>query len=368
MPTINDQTTQQLLQVSHSALLIIDSQMQVLFANQQVKKTFGWRNFDSSDPQKKPYYLFDPQRGELLRNNDSGQPFKKNPLLKVLKDKKTLTNKEVVWNKKSGLQIHLSINAVPIKNGAALSISNISPYKGEVRWRQHLMRVVGHELKNPLASILALTETITFLNEDNDEQRRSEYLEKIKSRVRSTTRLVNDFLDTTRLRSGALQFRDRPQLLEPFIRRVTEDFQLSNPTHWISVKGECPYEVNFDSIRLTQVMENLLSNAVKYSPVGSEILVSMHTKISKNDPQKDSSVIVKVCDQGEGIATHEQKKIFQIYYQVGSKDKSKQQKGLGLGLYLVKQILQHYGTRPTIKSKPKQGTCIAFTLPLNINK
>lgn len=354
--------SEQLVNMAQSGLVVINRDAKVIYANPAAVKMFGWRRYNSADPEKHPYYLFDKSRGRLLSNHDSYALLIQNPLDKVLKQKKSIKNKEIIWQKKSGKLIYFSISAIPQpKNGGALlSFSNISPYKSEVRWRQHLMRVVGHELKNPLASILALTETISFLNSDNDEDKRSEYLDKIKQRVRSTTRLVNDFLDTTRLRSGDLQFRDRPQPFEPFIKRLADDFQLSNPTHWITVEGSCNYNVNFDAIRITQVIENLLSNAVKYSEPGSEIKIIMST----DRQQKPKYVSVTVADEGEGIEPKEFKKIFQLYYQVGSTNKSKQQKGLGLGLFLVKQILHHYGSQPIIKSEVGKGTSISFSLPI----
>jgi signal transduction histidine kinase len=176
----------------------------------------------------------------------------------------------------------------------------------------------------------------------------------MKFKIRATSRLLNDFLDATRLSAGQLLFRDREQNLDTFISRTIEDFQLSHPTHWISIEGETKSQVKFDSIRLAQVMENLLSNAVKNSPTGTGITVHL----AKNK----KFALVAVTDQGIGIPKTEMPKVFQMYYQV--KSGQTQPQGMGLGLYLVQRILGHYKSRLKIESEEGQGTTVRFSLPI----
>lgn len=352
MPTRDAEILRQLLEVAHSGLLIIDQTGKVVFANPAARSILGWRR-------NKTRYLFQPNEGKLLDLHDASIPLKSNPVQQALSRQKPLTNVQFTWKRHSGRERQLSLSLVPILKdnnwqGAVVSIQDISLRVGEEHWREHLIRVAGHELRNPLASIMALTETLELLNDPEDGDRRGEYLEKIKQKIRSTSRLLNDFLDATRLSAGYLKYRDEINDLDPFIYRLIEDFQLSTPTHWIAIEGETNSQVRFDPIRITQVMDNLLSNAIKNSPAGTGITV----QLSK---QKNRAYI-EVIDQGVGIPKHELNNIFRMYYRVQTGDR--QPKGMGLGLYLVKQILSHYKSRIKINSQEGEGTSVIFSLPI----
>jgi len=108
-------------------------------------------------------------------------------------------------------------------------------------------------------------------------------------------------------------------------------------------------------VRLTQVLENLLSNAIKNSPTGSGIVIQLGTKNNK--------ATVEVIDQGIGIPKKEIKNVFRMYYRV--QNGQYQPRGMGLGLYLVQRILEHYRSKIVIKSEEGKGTSVRFSLPIN---
>lgn len=350
MPTRDAEILRQLLDVAHSGLLILDQSGKVLFANPAACQILGWRK-------DKTRYLFMESEGAMLHLENNAVRLETHPVQEALSRQETLWNIQFTWRKKNGREKQLSLNVCPITkdtvlHGALVSIQDISLRVGEERWREHLIRVAGHELRNPLASIMALTETVELLNRQEDEDRRAEYLKKIKQKVRSTSRLLNDFLDATRLSAGYLQFRDQPQDLDTFIHQVVEDVQLSTPTHWMNIEGETQSQVAFDPIRLTQVIENLLSNAVKNSPAGTGITIRLSTQKKR--------ALIEVIDQGVGIPKKELQNIFRMYYRVNNGNR--QPRGMGLGLYLVEKILRHYKSRIKVESEEGQGTTIRFSL------
>lgn len=352
MPTRDAAILRQLLNTAHSGLLIIDQSGKVLFAYPAAHQILGWRK-------KKTRYLFSPEEGKALAIDKVNVPLRVHPVYQALAKHRPLDNCQFTWKRKNGrlIQLSVNLNLVTQQNvlqGAIISLQDISVKIGEERWRKHLLRVAGHELRNPLASIMALTETLELLSRPEDNDRRQEYLNKMKFKIRSTSRLLNDFLDATRLSAGQLQFRDREQNLDTFVARTVEDFQLSHPTHWISIEGETRSQVRFDSIRMAQVLENLLSNAVKNSPTGTGITVLL---------QKNKNFAsVAVADKGVGIPKSEIPKVFQMYYQV--KNGQTQPQGMGLGLYLVQRILGHYKSRIKIESEEGKGTAVRFSLPV----
>jgi len=221
MPSRDDEILRHLLQVSHSGLMIIDQSGKVLFCNKAAHQLLGWKK-------QKTRYLFAEDQGTLMDINKQEVPLGYNPIQKALDTQKTLQNVKFTWRKKSGKERQFSLNIEPIikkdvLHGALVSLQDISVRVGEERWREHLIRVAGHELRNPLASIMALAETIELLNEPEDEDRRMEFTNKIKHKVRSTSRLLNDFIDATRLSSGILQYRNQVQDLDELVKRIGKE-------------------------------------------------------------------------------------------------------------------------------------------------
>jgi PAS domain S-box-containing protein len=356
MPTRDAEILRKLLEVSHSGLLIIDQSGKVLFANPSAHQILGWRK-------QKTRYLLAADEGKLFTSHSLDEPLGFHPVARALDQNTPLHECELTWKRPQSRAKQLSFNILPLSEagivqGAVVSVKDISLSVSEEKWRRHLLRVAGHELRNPLASIMALTETVELLDRPEDSERRQQYIDKIRHKIRATARLLNDFLDATRVRSGYLQFRDEPHDLDKLIQQFVADFQLSNPTHWISIHGSTKSQILIDPVRLNQVLENLLSNAVKNSRSGSEIHVQLHAPQTK----KIKKAMIEIRDHGDGIPRSELHKIFDMYYQV--KKYKQQPPGMGIGLFLVQKILSHYKTKAQVDSIEGEGTTIRFMLPV----
>ena len=169
-------------------------------------------------------------------------------------------------------------------------------------------------------------------------------------------RLIDDLLDLGRVDTGKLVHLEKEHCdLRAVLTRVLGDFQLTCPNHrFESSLPEHPVELLADPLRLAQVMENLLGNAVKFSKPESLVRVACETHTG--------TVQVTVEDQGMGISPEETERVFEKFYRVDASSTGKP--GLGLGLPLVKNIIEAHGGEIRVESAPGQGTRMIFQLPL----
>ena len=183
-----------------------------------------------------------------------------------------------------------------------------------------------------------------------------EYLAIIVEKAWILQRLIDDLLDLGRVESGTLVHLEKERCeLRALLTRVLGDFRLTCPNYRFAYSlPEYPVELLADPLRLAQVMENLLGNAVKFSAPGSLIRIVCEIRAG--------TVHVTVEDQGLGMSPEETERVFEKFYRVDASSTGKP--GLGLGLSLVKNIIEAHGGEIRVESAPGQGTRIVFSLPL----
>jgi two-component system OmpR family sensor kinase len=217
---------------------------------------------------------------------------------------------------------------------------------------EELVTVVAHDLRNYLAPvhgrILLLKQRAT--RERLDAYRRD--AEAAEKSVRRLTRVVSDLLDVGRIEQGLFELEPAPLELVSLIREVAEAMETAKVP--ILVEGEPEVVLEADAVRLRQVLDNLLSNASKYSPSGSAIRVRVSTE---GEPERGAWATVQVIDQGPGIDAELASRVFTRFARTpGSK-------GLGLGLYLAREIAVAHGGSLEFASAPGQGTTFTLRLP-----
>ena len=227
------------------------------------------------------------------------------------------------------------------------------------RRKDEFLAVLGHELRNPLAPIVSAIEVLewTGVSESNASQARA----VVRRQVRHMTRLIDDLLDVGRITSDRLVLQlsavdlaaviaaavetSRP-VIEEFGHRLT----ITSPTRSIMLQA--------DAARLSQVLSNLLTNAAKYTPLGGEIHVVA-------DADADG-VIIRVRDDGVGIAREHLQSIFDLFVRVGQPD-GLGGGGLGIGLALAQRFVQMHGGRLEATSEGSgQGSEFSIWLPPSI--
>jgi signal transduction histidine kinase len=190
-----------------------------------------------------------------------------------------------------------------------------------------------------------------------EEQRAHvERLELLNSQTARLGRLVDELLDVSRIESGKLDFHWAPVDLAELVTEVAGRLQMTTTVHTIEVDpdGAVGKPVPADRDHLEQVLDNLVTNAIKFSPDGGTIRVSL----------RDSSddVVLSVRDPGVGIPTGQLEAIFGLFYQAED-PVSRRTGGMGLGLYISKEIITRHGGRIWAESTPNQGSTFSVSLP-----
>ena len=249
---------------------------------------------------------------------------------------------------------------------AALAIENAKLYTEQVdarrkvedlsRLKDEFLSIASHELRTPVTSIKGYTQLAKTLIREHDLKTSEEYLDIALDQIDRMSRLILELLDVSRIETGRLEIRREPIPWTTFVSDVVHRhhtavsdrrFQLNVPVGHKRVMG--------DRDRLEQVLGNLMENAVKYSPDGSEILVTVE--------DRGDQVVTSIADRGIGIPTDELGQVFERFHR-GRQVSSTNYGGLGLGLYITKQIVERHGGTIWVESREGQGTTFSFSLPV----
>lgn len=225
------------------------------------------------------------------------------------------------------------------------------------RRKDEFLAMLAHELRNPLAPIRYAVSLMGMSEDDRDSLRWAR--DVIDRQVRHLSTLVDDLLDVSRITQGKITLSKAPVAIDTFIQSAVESSRpLIESRHQsldITIPGE-PILVDGDSTRLSQVVMNLLNNAAKYTPEGGHLSLVV---VPEND-----QVAIHVKDDGEGIPSEMLGKIFDLFTQV-SRSIDRSQGGLGIGLTLVRRLLEmHSGTIEARSEGLGRGSEFIVRLPL----
>ena len=247
--------------------------------------------------------------------------------------------------------------------GVVAVLHDITREKQIQQMKNDFVSHVSHELKTPLASITAYSEMLVD-GEANDEKTRKEFYSVIQNQASRLSRLIEDILNTSRIESGLIKVSKEPVSLTMLIEEQLQMIKGFAEEKNIEVIGQKPIvfdQVYVDKDMMSQVIINLLSNAVKYTRSGGTVRIATEV----DDVASLARVIV--TDTGVGIPEDEIEHVFEKFYRVGAN--KKQATGTGLGLNLVKQMVEtvHSG-RVFVTSKVGEGSTFSFELPLAIRQ
>jgi signal transduction histidine kinase len=239
----------------------------------------------------------------------------------------------------------------------ALSIENTRLYRAAWRAaqaRDDLLGVVAHDLRNPLNSILIATGML-HRRSGQPERRSQAPSAAIERSAKRMNHLIEDLLDITRMEAGALPLEQdnvrAEQIVADSIEAQAGLADSASLELRQDVSGPLP-RVWADPHRLMQVFENLIGNAIKFTPAGGRIAVGA--------APEDGEVRFWVRDTGGGIAAEDLPHLFDRFWQANKA----RQHGAGLGLPIVKGIVDAHHGRIWVKSKPGEGTTFSFTIPV----
>ena len=227
------------------------------------------------------------------------------------------------------------------------------------RLKDDFISTVTHELRTPLTSIRAFSEILND-NPELDAQQRRKFLGIVIKESERLTRLINQVLDLAKIESGNAEWHtseiDMREVIEDSVSATSQLFKENDVALDVNLPDAVPV-IAADRDRLMQVMLNLLSNAAKFcSADGSGRVRVALTRLAE-------ALQVDVADNGIGISEADQHVIFEKFRQVGDTLTAKPQ-GSGLGLPICRQIIDHFGGRLWVRSRPGAGATFSFTIPL----
>jgi len=210
---------------------------------------------------------------------------------------------------------------------------------------------VAHDLRTPLTRLRGTAELALSSNTDLATARES--LADCVEESERVLAMLNTLMDITEAEAGMMKLHRAPVDLCQLVREVMELYQYVAEERKISIHTELPArcETSVDGNRIRQVFANLLDNAIKYTPEGGSVTISV-----RDEPEQAVTIF---RDTGMGIPAEEQEKIWARLYRG---DKSRSQRGLGLGLSLVKAVVEAHGGKVTVSSQPNMGA--TFTVKL----
>jgi signal transduction histidine kinase len=220
--------------------------------------------------------------------------------------------------------------------------------------KDEFISMASHELKTPLTSLQGYTELLQRRFKKLDNQEVLPYLAKMATQINQLSRLIADLLDISKIQAGKIAFAEDAVDIDALVHEVVENLQQTTSQHQIIIEGSEQHAIVGDKERIGQVLINLITNAMKYSPRAKRIIVHLtHTH---------ETLTISVQDFGIGIPKAHQEKVFQRFYRVSS-DKEQTYPGLGIGLYIAHQIIEHHGGKMWVESTEGQGSTVSFSLP-----
>lgn len=247
---------------------------------------------------------------------------------------------------------------------AAIAIGNASLFEQERetvhrleeldRLKSDFVATVSHELKTPLTAIIGSATTLSKRASRMTPDQQATFVEMIERQGQRLLRLVQDILTTAHIESGMPKLRRELVDLRAAVEVIIVDLRHSYPSREVVLKTEPERpQVWGDLGALQQILTNLIENALKYSAEGP-------VEVSLMESQTET--VMSVTDQGRGISTEELDSIFDRFRQVDQSD-TRGQGGVGLGLYIVKSLVEAHGGEIKVQSSPGQGTSFRVHLP-----
>lgn len=260
-----------------------------------------------------------------------------------------------IVNKNSGQFDELDMSLLQmLAPSTAIALENAHRFvwqQAEAAQKTELYSVASHALRSPMMNILTSIEWI--LETGVQKKLHRIRLEDIQSQIVNLAKFAGAILDVSRIETENLRAQLGPVALTPLVKKTLTAFERRFPSHRFDVQtsGHIPL-VYSDEAQLTIILDHLVENAVKYSPADSIIQVKIATSAER--------VVVSVCDQGDGILPDELQDIFDRYY----RGRYQPAKGhsLGLGLYIVRKLVQALGGEIWVESNVGCGSCFTFTL------
>lgn len=275
--------------------------------------------------------------------------YEKKPLGVLSLDSKS--DKQLTKAEKSTLKLFGSFASLAIKK-----TQHYYETKQAIELRDYFLSAAAHELRTPLTSISGYTQLLhSKMKQSSGDGIEKKWIDQLYNETNRLTYLINELLEVNRIRSGKADYTWNECHFQQVVMRAIDRLKYHYPTHQIVFESTLQNGSGIiiaDIDRLLQVVYNLLENAAEYSDSHSIIKVSLS--------QTKQSLILKIKDAGKGMPMDEVHQIFHGHFRP---KQGEPEKGIGIGLFLVKNILDNHHATMDVKSKINKGTSIIIKLP-----
>ncbi len=251
-------------------------------------------------------------------------------------------------------------STVALENARLFAVAERSRAMAEeaVRVRDAFFSIAAHELRTPLTTLLGRSQLMQkwLAQDEGGDQRTLRSMGIIVEQAQRLNRMITALLDVSRIQAGRFSIEPARVDLATLVRRVVEETRTTLSPHTLRLHDEgCPLVLLGDEVRLEQVIQNLLSNAVKYSPAGGAVEVELSCH--------DGAAYLKVSDSGIGIPPEAHEQLFRRFFRAANAERLGIS-GLGIGLFVVNEIISLHGGRISVESSEGEGSAFTVTLPL----
>lgn len=331
-------------------LLVLDGTLRVISANNQFCKTFELKNEDIAG-----HPLLEISNGawnipallELLRNVlPTKNPFEG---FEMQHDFKGLGRKTLLLNAR---QVHHHGIG---QDRILLAMEDVTLLRMNEQRKAEFISLASHEINTPLTSMKGYLQLLSReVTKRGDEQLKG----SLEAALRSAGRLeqtTSTLLEIAKFQSGSVSKNSSQLNVDGFVEQIVNKIQPSYQNHQLVLSANSDTALNISPKHLEQLMFNLIDNAVKFSPDADQVEIA----VSK----KKENLEIKVTDRGIGVASEEKELIFQQFYRGANVDSKFQ--GLGIGLYLCKEIVDQLNGTIKVLRNEEEGTSFVVTLPIN---
>lgn len=240
-----------------------------------------------------------------------------------------------------------------VKKNFLVVMHDVTVYKELEKEREDIIGFITHELRNPLSNLMLSNDLMKEGAKGNEISFLKEMLERSEKNIHRMNNMITSLYESTKVNSGYFPLNLSEFNFEEMVEEAIETIQGLNPTFDIIKEGDGQFKIVADRYRIIQVITNFLSNAIKYSNGQKEIKVSIS--------HDNKSVTVSVADKGLGISEDHLPYVFERFFRI---EKTRKIEGIGLGLYLCRQIIRSHQGSVGARSEENKGSVFYFTIPL----
>lgn len=346
VPYLEEQRFRAIIEKSFDVIVLLDRKGKILYASPSIIRLFG-RDYDE---------FIGITSFTFIHRADLPKVLKHVGWL-LLHPSKSVSAEFRIRHKNGSWRwvIATGTNFLKEKDIQALVVNfhDITERKELEERKDEFISIASHELKTPITALKGYVQILKNRYKTLDPFFTT-ILERIEEQTDRLTGLVSDLLDVSKIQEGKLHLRKDHILIDTLVQNVITDIRQTATTHKILLQKQAKTLVFADKNRITQVLVNLITNAIKYSPKNSHILI-------QTQKRKDF-IVVRISDQGRGIAEKNLSKVFDRFFQETQSENHTS--GLGLGLYICSTIIKHHGGTIWVDSKKGKGTTFSFSLPL----